>query len=109
MSRLTRLQTQEALTTLNGWSLEDGKLYRELTFSDFTAAFGFMTQVALHSEKMNHHPEWKNVYNTVEIWLTTHDAGGLTELDIALAEFITQLSVRNATPNAQTHSGASHG
>lgn len=75
----------QQLATLEGWTLEDGKLYREAIFSDFVAAFGFMSQVALLAERANHHPEWFNVYNKVRIWLTTHDAGGLTQKDIDLA------------------------
>ncbi|MEM8964379.1 MAG: 4a-hydroxytetrahydrobiopterin dehydratase [Acidobacteriota bacterium] len=67
------------------WSLEDGKLHRELVFADFVAAFGFMARVALVAESMNHHPEWSNVYNRVTIDLTTHDAGGISEADFALA------------------------
>ena len=73
---------------LVAWSITDeGRaLERELQFSDFAAAFGFMTEMALVSERMNHHPEWFNVYNRVRIRLTTHDAGGLTELDLRWAE-----------------------
>ena len=73
---------------LSSWSLTDeGRaLERELQFEDFAAAFGFMTHMALVSERMNHHPEWFNVYNRVRIRLTTHDAGGLTELDLRWAE-----------------------
>ncbi len=73
------------LAKVPAWSVVDGKLHRDLKFDDFTAAFGFMTKVALFAEKMDHHPEWSNVYNRVSIDLTTHDAGGLTELDFALA------------------------
>ncbi len=78
----------EALASLDGWSLEGGKLHREFQFRDFVTAFGFMTSVALVAESMNHHPEWFNVYNKVEVTLATHDAGGLTELDIELARFM---------------------
>jgi len=64
------------------WKEENNKLYRKFKFSDFSQAFSFMTRVALEAEKMDHHPEWKNVYNTVEIWLSTHDAGDIvTEKD----------------------------
>jgi len=76
---------QEALRDLQGWKLQDGKLHRELRFADFVAAFGFMAQVALVAESLDHHPEWSNVYNRVRIDLTTHDAGGITELDVKLA------------------------
>ena len=65
-----------------------GLLLREFGFSTFVEAFGFMTQVALAAERLNHHPEWSNVYNTVEVRLTTHDAGGVTELDQKMARFI---------------------
>ena len=75
----------EALASLDSWSLEGGKLHRELQFRDFVTAFGFMTSVALVAESMNHHPEWFNVYNRVVVDLTTHDAGGITELDLQLA------------------------
>ena len=64
------------------WKEENNKLYRKFQFSNFSQAFSFMTRVALEAEKMDHHPEWKNVYNTVEIWLSTHDAGDIvTEKD----------------------------
>ncbi len=75
----------EALASLDGWSLEGGKLHREFQFRDFVTAFGFMTSVVLVAESMNHHPEWFNVYNRVVVDLTTHDAGGITELDLQLA------------------------
>ena len=77
---------------LPAWELADGKLHRELRFDDFVAAFGFMASVALVAEKLDHHPEWRNVWNTVEIDLTTHSAGGITELDFQLAERIGQLA-----------------
>lgn len=67
------------------WVIHDGKLTKRFEFADFVAAFGFMTQVALVAERMNHHPEWSNVYRTVNVQLTTHDAGGLTGLDFELA------------------------
>ena len=70
---------------LPGWELADGKLRREFVFQDFVTAFGFMSQVALVAEKMDHHPEWSNVYNRVVVELQTHDAGGLTDLDFELA------------------------
>lgn len=71
------------------WQEEQNKLYRKFEFSNFSEAFAFMTRVALEAEKMNHHPEWKNVYNTVEVWLSTHDAGDIvTEKDHKLAKKI---------------------
>lgn len=80
----------EALKTLNGWSKADDKdaLYKTFKFKDFNAAWAFMSRIALLAEKMDHHPEWSNVYNRVEITLTTHDAGGISERDIAMAHKI---------------------
>lgn len=77
----------EALAGLDGWKLtRDGAaIGRKFEFKNFNEAFGFMTRCALAAEKMDHHPEWSNVYKTVDVELTTHDAGGLTELDIKLA------------------------
>ena len=74
--------------TLPAWQLRDGKLHRGLQFDDFAAAFGFMARVALIAEGLGHHPEWSNVWNRVVIDLTTHDAGGLTALDLELARRI---------------------
>lgn len=74
------------------WKEEHNKLYRKFEFRDFSAAFGFMTRVAMEAEKMNHHPEWKNVWNTVECWLSTHDAGDVvTDKDRQLAAQIDAL------------------
>ncbi|MCF8015405.1 MAG: 4a-hydroxytetrahydrobiopterin dehydratase [Chromatiaceae bacterium] len=67
------------------WMVKDGKLHKRLQFRDFSEAFGFMARAALAAESMDHHPEWLNVYKTVRVDLTTHDAGGITELDFALA------------------------
>lgn len=91
MSALQRLSVEQAsqrLAALPGWTLADDGLSmaRSYRFADFSAAFAFMTQVALAAEKANHHPEWFNVYNRVDVRLTTHDAGGLTERDMALAQ-----------------------
>jgi 4a-hydroxytetrahydrobiopterin dehydratase len=75
------------------WTEEDNKLYRKFKFKNFSEAFAFMTRVALEAEKMDHHPEWKNVYNTVEVWLSTHDAGDIvTEKDKKLAKKIDAIS-----------------
>ncbi len=74
------------LAALPGWSLREGKLRREYRFADFNAAFAFMTRAALRAEQLDHHPEWFNVYNRVEVALTTHDADGITALDFTLAE-----------------------
>ncbi len=89
--KLAQAAIEEHLAQLNDWAIDQGKLYRHFVFSNFIEAFGFMSQVALLAETMNHHPEWSNVYNRVEIYLTTHDAGGITELDFALAKQIETL------------------
>ena len=89
---LTESEVRERLGADSGWEIVDGKLHRELTFADFTEAFAFMTRVAIHAEKLNHHPEWSNVWNRVTVDLTTHDAGGLTDLDIELAQLISGFS-----------------
>jgi 4a-hydroxytetrahydrobiopterin dehydratase len=77
-----------ALERLQGWSAAEGRdaIVKSYRFADFAEAFGFMTQVALVAERMDHHPEWSNVYNRVEALLATHDAGGVTEKDVALAQ-----------------------
>lgn len=75
------------------WNEENNKLHRQFRFADFSQAFAFMTQVALEAEKANHHPEWKNIYNQVDIWLSTHDAGNIvTEKDRRLAAAIDRLA-----------------
>jgi 4a-hydroxytetrahydrobiopterin dehydratase len=83
-----------ALASLNGWSEVSGRdaISRTFTFKNFNEAFGFMTRVALVAEKNDHHPEWRNVYKTVEVVLSTHDAGGVTRLDIALAEAMNKIA-----------------
>ena len=90
-SPLTPDQIQALPQQLPAWSLVNGKLRRELRFADFVEAFGFMSRVALVAEAMGHHPEWSNVWNRVEINLTTHDLGGLSSLDRELALRIDQL------------------
>lgn len=87
----TTIEISEALAALPGWRRADDPrpaIARTLKFTDFNAAFGFMSRVALKAEVMDHHPEWSNVYNRVEVLLTTHDAGGLTQKDVDLASFI---------------------
>lgn len=79
-------QRANALAALPAWELRDDRIVRTFTFDDFAAAFAFMTRCAAVAEKLDHHPEWSNVYNRVTVELTTHDAGGLTELDIRFAE-----------------------
>ena len=90
IEKLTPEARRQALGGLEGWSpVEDrDAIAKSFRFEDFGGAFAFMTRVALEAEKMNHHPEWRNVYNRVDIVLTTHDAGGLSERDISLARFI---------------------
>jgi 4a-hydroxytetrahydrobiopterin dehydratase len=80
------------LAELAAWTVRDGKLHRTYRFGDFVEAFGFMASVALVAERLNHHPEWSNVWNTVVIDLTTHDAGGLTAADFALAREMERLA-----------------
>ena len=89
-SKLTGKARSDALANLKGWTEVPGRdaIQRSFKFADFTEAWGFMTRVALAAEKADHHPEWSNVYNKVEIVLSTHDAGGLSDKDIALAKFI---------------------
>ena len=89
--RLTEDETRERLTGLVDWTIVDGKLHREFIFENFVAAFSFMTSLAMVAEKMDHHPEWFNVYNRVVIDLTTHDAGGLSEKDFAFAAAASRL------------------
>jgi 4a-hydroxytetrahydrobiopterin dehydratase len=88
MQRLSETELASALAGLSGWQVVDGKLHREYKFSDFIHAFGFMATSALAIEKMDHHPEWSNVYNRVTVDLTTHDAGGISTQDVALAKLL---------------------
>lgn len=92
--RLTESERREALASLTGWSLspQGDAIEQTFRFAGFIEAFGFMTRAALVAEKMNHHPDWSNVYRTVTVRLTTHDAGGLTELDIKLARAMDRLA-----------------
>ena len=89
--RLTADDIRVALQSLPDWSLQDDKLHRVFKFADFIAAFGFMSQVALLAERINHHPEWCNNYRTVSIALISHDAVGITQKDIDLAMAISRL------------------
>jgi 4a-hydroxytetrahydrobiopterin dehydratase len=101
MARPTKLADADViqrLAALPGWTLKAGKLHRELTFADFTQAFGFMTDVAREADALDHHPEWFNVYNRVVIDLATHDAGGITTLDFELARRAEDLAGRRARP-----------
>jgi 4a-hydroxytetrahydrobiopterin dehydratase len=88
--KLTGAARQSALADLDDWSEVDARdaITKTFTFNGFNQAFGFMSRAALYAEKADHHPEWFNVYNRVEVTLSTHDAGGVTEKDIALAHFM---------------------
>ncbi|MGV8107188.1 MAG: 4a-hydroxytetrahydrobiopterin dehydratase [Nitrososphaerota archaeon] len=86
--KLSGNELDETVKSLSGWELKDGKLQKSFKFSNFIEAFGFMTRIALEAEKINHHPEWSNVYNVVTVKLSTHDAGGITDYDIKLANII---------------------
>ena len=90
LTELTDDARRSAMESLSDWTLsDDGKsIERKLEFEDFNQAFGFMTRVALHADKVEHHPEWFNVYNKVEITLSTHDVGGLSARDLEMAKFI---------------------
>jgi 4a-hydroxytetrahydrobiopterin dehydratase len=92
--KLTGQARSDALRKLNGWSEVAGRdaISRKFVFKDFNQAFGFMTRAALIAEKMDHHPEWFNVYKNVEVTLATHDAGGVTDLDIKLATEMDRLA-----------------
>ena len=92
--KLTGQTRSDALRKLNGWSEVSGRdaITRKFVFADFNQAFGFMTRAALIAEKMDHHPEWFNVYKNVEVTLSTHDAGGVTELDVKLAGEMNKLA-----------------
>ena len=92
--KLTGQNRSDALRKLNGWSEVSGRdaITRKFVFKDFNQAFGFMTRAALVAEKMDHHPEWFNVYKTVDVTLSTHDAGGLTDRDVKLAEAMDKIA-----------------
>lgn len=91
---LTSEALQEALSdpSLRAWAVRDGKLHREYRFQSFVEAFGFMASAALRAEAMSHHPEWANVYDRVTVDLQTHDSGGITERDLALARHMERLA-----------------
>jgi len=91
MMKLSKTDIDEELKSLPGWSVVNEKLHKEFQFDNFNQAFGFMTRAAMEIEKMNHHPEWFNVYNKITIELTTHDAGGITENDVNLAKILNSL------------------
>lgn len=90
MSKLNQQEIEQNLLLLKNWQLKDNKLYKKFSFKDFNQAFSFMTKVALVAEKSDHHPEWFNVYNIVEIYLNTHDVKGISKKDFDLANRIDQ-------------------
>jgi len=91
MQAMNSAQIKAQLPTVPDWQLQEGRLFRRFQFANFIEAFGFMSQVALLAQAMDHHPEWSNVYRTVDIHLTTHEAGGISERDFALAKAINAL------------------
>ena len=90
--KLSNKAVNDALANVDGWALDDGKLRRDFKFANFVDAFAFMTKAAIEAEKMNHHPEWFNVYNKVIVHLTTHSVDGISNLDFALAETMNRLA-----------------
>jgi 4a-hydroxytetrahydrobiopterin dehydratase len=84
-TKLTDAEIDAALPSVPGWKLEAGKLHRTFAFADFVTAFAFMTRCAFAAERLNHHPDWSNVWSKVDVSLWTHDAGGITSLDFDLA------------------------
>ncbi|MCE3289824.1 MAG: pterin-4-alpha-carbinolamine dehydratase [Caulobacter sp.] len=95
MTRPSKIGAAEALKSLPDWTAAEGgrdAIVRTFAFKDFNAAFGFMTRVALLADKLDHHPEWFNVYNRVEVLLATHDADGVTSLDVTLAKFMDEVA-----------------
>ncbi|MCY3817444.1 MAG: 4a-hydroxytetrahydrobiopterin dehydratase [Gammaproteobacteria bacterium] len=89
---LSQEAVAEKLEALPGWGLDDGKLHRSFRFADFRRAFAFMTGAALAAERLNHHPEWFNVWSKVDVHLNTHEAGGITDLDFQLAQAMNNLA-----------------
>ena len=96
MAKLSRTEIASALRKIGGWTVANDKLHRDYQFADFVHAFGFMATAALLIEKMEHHPEWSNVYNRLSVDLTTHDAGGITKKDIDLARVLETLAKKFA-------------
>lgn len=92
LAKLSDEQIKKELVSLSDWSIVNGKLHKDFVFQDFIEAFGFMSKASMHIEKMNHHPEWFNVYNKLKVDLVTHDAGGITQNDINLARILNSLA-----------------
>jgi 4a-hydroxytetrahydrobiopterin dehydratase len=102
MTNLNEQEIQERIKEIdNSWSIKDKLIHREILFKDFVEAFSFMTSVAMIAEKAGHHPNWENVYNKVNIDLSTHDAGGLTNKDFQLAKEIDEI-IKNYSPKTDT-------
>ncbi len=93
--KLTDEEVTTQLAEVEGWTVKEGKLHKILEFSSFNEAFGFMTSAAMEIEKMNHHPEWSNVYNRVIINIVTHDVGGLSSYDFKLAKILNTLASKD--------------
>lgn len=91
LTKISKEEIERELANLPGWSTANGKLHKQFVFKNFIEAFSFMTTAALHIEKMNHHPEWFNVYNKLTVDLMTHDAGGITQNDINLAKILNSI------------------
>ncbi len=98
IARLAEPELRTALAALPGWQVVGEKLHREYRFRDFIEAWGFMTEAAIVAQSMDHHPEWSNVYHTVVVDLVTHDAGGITARDVALATRMEELARHRARP-----------
>ncbi|MCL4796947.1 MAG: 4a-hydroxytetrahydrobiopterin dehydratase [Bryobacteraceae bacterium] len=94
IAKLTETELSEALASLPEWRIVAGKLHREYQFPDFVHAFAFMSASAMEIEKLNHHPEWFNVWNRVAVDLTTHDSGGITAKDVELARVLDRFALR---------------
>ena len=94
VEKISGAERAAVLSSLDGWAEVDGRdaITKSFRFKDFNEAFGFMTRVAMKAEKMDHHPEWSNFYNRVDVTLATHDAGGVSERDILLARFMTEVA-----------------
>lgn len=98
IQKLSNTEVETGLASLPGWGRDHEKLHRVFEFADFSRAFGFMAAIAIRAEAMNHHPEWFNVYATVKVWLTTHDVGGVSERDLALARLMNELYDQAGAP-----------
>ena len=96
LTKLSETEIQGILKELSGWTVVNGKLHKEMEFTDFNQAWQFMTTAVVQIEKMNHHPEWFNVYNKLVIDLMTHDAGGITENDVNLAKHLDKIQISSS-------------